>query len=254
MNMLPGFNQYLKTVAESFSRTPILSDTLNEMMQNIQSAALKFAKAHAWFLRETSARSKMASVQIIFTEPPAPELTDRLCENDVDIEDEVLKYYNAGDGAKLSDLIQRCRNSEKISAYQELYDEIIDTFSRQHFHLACIGLFSIIDGVLADATGLLTNTAFIQRLDKIRERLENKQELLDEDLVLFSIYDGIERNQEVFFKGPRFDKEEPSTTVERNWLMHGRTHRQYGKIDVIKILLLLEGIIILADAGEDSTT
>ena len=252
MNGFPGLNQYLKTVSEHFSRTPIFTDTLNEMMKNIQNAALKFAKAHAWFLREMSARSKMASDQIIFTEPPVSELTDRLCKNDVDIEEEVLKYYNIEEQAKLNDLIQRCRNSERLAAYQSLYDEIIDTLSRQHYQLVCIGLFAIIDGVLADATGLLTKPAFIKRLDIIRERMEDKQVLLDEDLVLFSIYDGIETNQEVFFSGPRFDEEEDTETVERNWLMHGRTHRDYGIIDVIKVLLLLEGIIILADAGEDS--
>lgn len=246
-----GFGQYLRTISEVLTKTPIITDTINEVMQNIQSAVVKFAKAHAWFMREMSARTKMAYAQIIFTEPPVPELTEKICRNDVNIEEEVLNYYEAENDKKLNDLIQRCRKSKRIHAYRNLYDEIIDTFNHKHYQLVCIGLFAIMDGVLADATGLLTRPAFIKRLDKLRERLEEKQELLDEDLVLFSIYDGIDINQEDFFKGPDFDEEEDTNTIERNWLLHGRTHREYRKIDMIKVLLLLEGIIIIADAGEE---
>jgi len=192
----------------------------------------------------------MADLQIVFTEPPMDELTQELCKENADVESLVLDFYSTNNDERLYDLTKRCKDSERLTNSLDFFEEILGASNRGHYHLACVGLFAILDGILADTTGIMKKPAFICRLDELKKRIDENLDLLENDLVLFSIVDAIEKSKNKFFNGPYFDENEPVETLNRNWLQHGRTHRSYTKLDFIKVLLLLDAVIILADAGE----
>ena len=144
-------------------------------------------------------------------------------------------------------LIQRCNDSDYILGYQELYNQILKAYDREDYLLACIGLFSLVDGLLADCSGI-NKTAFQKRLDCIADKFADKAELNEIYRKTLCIYDAFKKFDCSVFKDSRFSEEEPQA-VNRHWDVHGRTHRKHTKIDFLKVLLWLDAVIYLHDKG-----
>ena len=60
-----------------------------------------------------------------------------------------------------------------------------------------------------------------------------------------------EKSKELsMFYGGKFSENE-SDRLKRDWLLHGRTHRDYEKIDFLKVMLWLDAIIFLSNKGTE---
>ena len=157
----------------------------------------------------------------------------------------MTRYYFDNDGQNMKMLIQRCKESDYIQDYRGLYNQILNAYDREDYLLACIGLFSLVDGLLADCSGI-HGTAFQTRLDCIAGKVANKTELNEIDRKTFCIYEAFKEFDCSVFKNSRFSEEEPQA-VNRHWDVHGRTHREHTRIDFLKILLWLDAVIYLSD-------
>ena len=87
----------------------------------------------------------------------------------------------------MEQLINRCQHYEQIQKYSELYAQIISAYHMNHCLLACIGLFSLIDGVLADVSDQ-TTTNFKSRLNIVKEKIGESKKLNEIDRKTFCIY------------------------------------------------------------------
>lgn len=207
---------------------------------NIKQYIFAFADFGVW----CSAVEKMANNQIIFTDDLSIEFANEIYDS-LDIDAVIEKYYSENDDQRLNCVIERCKNSKKIEDYTLLFFQTIEAYKLGHYHLACVGLFSVIDGILADVTNMINATNFKRRIEAVNEKFDAKIELNDIDRRTLCIYDSVNIIKDSIFGGSDFSKAEPSG-INRHWVMHGRTRRIYTRCDFLKVLLLLDAIIFLS--------
>lgn len=87
-----------------------------------------------------------------------------------------------------------------------------------------------------------------KRIKKIEERISNNEELTGLDRKFWCVYTGLNAVTGTMFNGKPFTEKEEDL-LNRNWLQHGRTHRTYTRMDFLKALLLVDGILFFAEQG-----
>lgn len=149
----------------------------------------------------------------------------------------------------LRNLVERCGAAECVIAYKKLYPQIVIAAEMGCFQLACLGLFSLEDGILSDIVNQPKNTSFKKRMREIEDKINNKIPPSQTDLKVFAVMISIGAFQETAFGNSDFDKPEPSY-LNRHWILHGRSHRDFTKMDYIKMLLSLDALIFMANLAE----
>lgn len=221
----------------------IFADALEKAYTWYQSNAdniSKYISAFADFGVWSVAINKLLENQIVFTDDLPQEIAKDIY-NGTDIEEVVCSYYFGNNKCNMERVISRCQQNEQVQKYGELYDQIISAYRRDHYLIACIGLFSLIDGVLADVSEQ-TTTRFRRRLDVVRAKIGSEKKLSEIDKKTLCIYRAFESFDTSIFCDSDFSEQEPQT-VNRHWDLHGRTHREHSKVDFLKVLLWLDAII-----------
>ena len=201
-----------------------------------------FADFGVWCL----AVQKMSERQIVFTD----DLTNEFAKNiyvSPDIDATVLGYYLKDNEAHMNALITRCTSSRQIEDFETLYEQIISAYRNGHFQLACVGLFAMLDGILSEIS-LDEDTSFKKRIVLIQRKITDRIELSNWDKRLWCIYVSLDSFMGTVSANEPFKKDEPKK-LNRNWLIHGRTRKQYTKLDFLKALLALDAVIVLDNAG-----
>lgn len=214
-----------------------------ENADTIANYLLVFAEFGEWNV----AINKLIENQFVFTDNLPQTLAHEIYQG-ADVEEVMTRYYFDNDEQNMKKLIQRCKDSDYIREYRELYNQILNAYDRADYLLACIGLFSLVDGLLAECSGMIKQTGFRTRLERISGKLANQVELNEIDKKTICIYDAFKKFDCSVFKKSDFDAEEPQT-VNRHWDVHGRTHRKHTRIDFLKVLLWLDAVIYLHDKG-----
>lgn len=190
-----------------------------------------------------AATEVLSDNQIVFVDNLSVELATAIRDTD-NVENVVMQHYLQNDSELINNLISRCQCAKPITDYQELFNQVIDSYNRKHYQLACIGLFALFDGVLADVEGTVKETRFKPRLESIEKKIGKKLELDEIDFKTICIFESIKKFDSSIIGFSNFLQEEPDG-LNRHWLVHGRTHRHYSQYDFLKILLWLDAIIFL---------
>lgn len=119
------------------------------------------------------------------------------------------------------------------------------------YNLSIIGLVSILDRTLSEKSGQIKNVNFNTRYKSIVRQIQEKGDLyLDdleaEDYLLFLTYP---KALKLFGEDSDFTSEEPAL-LNRHWIMHGRTTKEYTRLECVKVLNMIYGTIRLAELGE----
>ena len=231
------------------------------IVKGIKAVAAALEEAHTWYQNNIEIISsallsvadfamwntvidKLLENQIVFTDDIPQEIVQDIY-NGANIEDIVCSYYFDSNEYNMERLISRCQQNEQVQKCGKFFDQIISAYRREHYLLACIGLFSLIDGVLADVSEI-TKTAFRCRFDAVREKIENEKKLSEIDRKTFCICRAFKSfDTSIFRDYYDFSIQEPQT-INRHWDLHGRTRREHSKVDFLKVLLWLDAIIFLS--------
>lgn len=208
--------------------------------ENLSKYLLAFADFGVWSV----AIDKLLENQIVFTDDLPQELANDIYSG-ADIEKAVSSYYFENNGRNMERLIHRCEQYEQVHKYSELYAQILSAYDMDHHLLACIGLFSLIDGVLADVSEVDT-TRFETRLNIIKDKFEKDIALNEVDRKTLCIHQAFNSFGTSVFANSKFSEREPQS-VNRHWDLHGRTHREHSQIDFLKVLLWLDAIMFFAN-------
>lgn len=209
----------------------------------IEQYAHAFAELGVWY----AAVDNLAKCQIVFTGDISSEMAQKLSQID-DVDTIVKQYYFDGEPPRIEEVIVRCKQSTQLMPYSKLLSEVFSAYSVEHFHLACIGLFSIVDGVLSDFTQI-SGTHYRKRITAIEEKMDNQLALDDMDKKTLCIHKTISSFEDSIFKDNYSFVNEPDE-LNRHWVMHGRSRRTYTKFDCLKILLWLDAIVFLSEKIE----
>lgn len=212
--------------------------------ENIAKYLLVFADFGTWCF----ATDKLAERQIVFTDDLTVDFAREIC-NSVNVDELVQGYYFDNNEQNMATLIERCKTAREIAPYKELFAQTFDAYQKKHYHLACIGMFSSLDGVLADVSEMITATNFKQRIGAIEKKINDKIDLNDVDRKILCIYTSTEQIKESMFGRSDFEAAEPNN-LNRHWLIHGRTRKAYSKYDFLKITLWLDAIFYMAQLTE----
>lgn len=248
-----GILFFLQNVLEKLNKIDTLCD---EYKENIWLVADRFEK----FSCCCSAIKRMTEQQIMFPEDLTYDFAMTICDAD-SVETVVENYFFENNARRVENIITKCIASLQSEKYCELFVQIIDAYNRHSYHLACIGLFAIADGLLTDISYMQESTSFSRRVANVRQKLSDQVELESVDRRVFFLQLQLEslgdRLSNSIFGQSEFSKIEPNS-LNRHWVMHGRTRKTYNQYDFLKILLWINQLIFLGeiigvDTGGGST-
>lgn len=186
---------------------------------------------------------KLSENQFVIVDTIAPEVVEHMDSVDINILAE--KYLTTN--AVVETTIKACGLDGNL-----MFKQAVDAIDSDLYNLAILGLIAVLDRILSESSGQIKNVRIKSRCESIIEKLENKGDLyLDElegkDFLLFISYP---KAMESFGQDSDFFSPEPRL-LNRHWIMHGRTNKQYKKLDCIKILNMIYGTIRMAQLGEE---
>lgn len=232
-----------------------LSDACNQLKHvffQISNSLSEYIPIFIEFGTWTVAANKLIENNIVFTDTLSMELASEISQSN-NIDTIIEKYYFDNKQFRVNRVISRCENSKLIRNYKDLFEQIVATFQRGHYHLACIGLFSIIDGGMSLLSGDIT-TNFKRRIIQIQNNICKKVELDDVDKKVFLIFMALNSFDCSAFSNSNFSETEPNS-INRHWDVHGRSRRPHSRLDFLKVLLWLDALIYidnLQQKNEDS--
>lgn len=239
-----------------------LLDGLQGLYRFVKEMSLAFETYRTWYQKNAatinaylsaftdygvwaSAVQKMSERQIVFTDDLTNDFAETIYRS-TDIDATVLNYYIEDEESRMNALISRCANNQQIEDFGTLYEQIIFAYQNGHYQLACVGLFAMLDGVLSKVS-LDEGTSFKNRIVLIQRKITDRIELSKWDKKLWCVYVSLDSFMGTVSANESFKKDEPKK-LNRNWVTHGRTRRQYTKLDFLKTLLALEAITVLDNA------
>ena len=132
-----------------------------------------------------------------------------------------------------------------------LFQETVTAFNMGLYNVAIVGFMAVFDRVMSECSGLLNDVNFRRRMEELEKRINAMGDIYIDDLetkdyLLFITYFEAVKG---IGDGRDFDKDEPMR-LSRPWVAHGRSNRNYTKIDCIKVVNMIYGTIRMDEIGK----
>lgn len=242
---LPQFIESLQIIskfweenAEAIIKT---CETLNQIRNDTLILIQKGAETYNnWY----TANEKLAAEQYVFTDylsrSFAKQLVDTKCCR------EEIEHYYFDEGSKRFNALVNRLSTYPIIKDRPLFLDVLKAYSAKMYHIACLGLFSLLDGLLSEITQD-TCTSCKKKAERILD--DAKEDCLDLSMgerKIMNVYTALPIVVASLFGFSDFSQEEPEQ-LNRNWIVHGRSHRAFEKHDCLKLFMCLEGILMISD-------
>lgn len=188
------------------------------------------------------ASKKLGENQFVFWEGINQTLANQLLNSD-SVDRTMLDFYEKDSFEQVENAITLCTQCKLIENRKKLFLQTISAYRENKFNLAIVGLMTVIDSVISEASSDSSST-FKGKLDKIKNKISLEQALTKEEISFMVLTNTIEETYSTMFCFSSFEGLEP-VYINRHWIIHGRTTREYKKIDCIKVLNMLCGIILI---------
>lgn len=136
-----------------------------------------------------------------------------------------------------------------IVPYQTLYNQSIMAYENGCYELAATGFLAIADGLFAEKIVNKKMVNFFQRARMLVDKIEHKQSITNWDMDTAVLGITLLKTAQSLSQRVEFDKDEPHE-LNRNWIMHGRSRRKRTKLDCLKLIRLIYGVILIDDFSE----
>lgn len=147
--------------------------------------------------------------------------------------------------------IDKCVNNPKMQTHLRLFSQSVNAFRHGDSDLAVNGLTSVLDGLLADISGNATHS-LKPRIKAIEEKLETDAVLDNEEYAMLTLAITLHKTMETFSARAPFDKKEPKG-LNRHWIAHGRSRRKKTKLDCVKLINLIYGLLLINEVEEKAS-
>lgn len=179
----------------------------------------------------------------------------RVCKL-TNLDEFLLKKSQKGEIFDVNKSISVLQSHPRLEKYKTGLDQSIAGFYHNFFYLSALGFLAILDGLLSDVTDKeITNIK--KRLCDLYNHLSDqflKNKVLSEKELSDSYtYLSLIKTTELLSENSDFKKNEPST-INRHWIMHGRSKRNISQLDCIKLIRLIHGMLRLSDILSEETT
>lgn len=177
--------------------------------------------------------------------------TARLLLDAKNINTFLRKINSKSNYAEIKMIANNCLDSRRLNEYRKLFSQSFNAFLAGNCELSILGFMSIIDGLLSDISNNPTPKIFI-RADAILRKIEDNEDIELDDFSVFALLLTFRETMESFSHNVPFDMSQPKN-INRHWIMHGRLRRRITKLDCIKMIRFIYGIILLSEFSSDET-
>lgn len=220
-----------------------------EMMRPIKEAAESFnarfsdiAVKAAEATRPFLAIGKFKDAQYVYWDfMPRDFMEEVIASENVN---KALRVYESQNKYQKSEaVIIDCLQHPYILSQVRVFEQTISAYHNCQYDLSTISLIAIIDSVLSEVSRNLTHKPF-ERCNAILDKIEHKNALDSDEYAIMSLGLTYQAMVDTLYKTVPFSEKEPKN-LNRHWIMHGRSKKKKTRLDCIKLINFLYGIILI---------
>lgn len=231
----------------------------NEVFKPIREEIANFSKNYGEILakfadriRPLSAIRKLEESQFVYWKPLPEYLVDQLLSNKST--DTVLLEFALQDDAELiQHITSECEKHIFLKDNSILFNQAISAYNGEMYTIAAVGLLSVIDGVLSEATKQYRNTNISSRGRTLLKKLEDTGSLDETEYAVLTLELTFEATMDSLAAQSDFTQDEPSN-LNRHFIIHGHSKKEKTQLDCIKLMNFLYGILLIDKIANESTS
>lgn len=163
-----------------------------------------------------------------------------------ELNDFFLKYYTENNEEKIEVLLKSLQahisNSSADKRLMNLLEECIICYNNEIYKVAIISLFSLIEGLICE----LFLKVEVERIVKKIFFKAMRDSINERNFMLGFVYLSVYKYLRKAFKDADFNGPEPKVVLNRNWMLHGKSDYDINKLDIVKMLSIVDTILDLA--------
>lgn len=236
-----------RPIIQSFQSVQEIIRPITESLEKLRVQITTAFAGMAEFSRMFTAIQIMGEAQFVCWEALDKQFVKDLIESN-NPNKTLRAFVSKNKFAYVTNTIDNCKNNAKMQKHLRLFTQSVTAFQNGDSDLAVTGLTSVFDGLLADISGKTTHR-LQPRIEAIEAKLE-KEELLDnEEYAMMILALTFHETMETFSAPAPFDKKEPKG-LNRHWIAHGRSQRKKTKLDCVKLINLIYGLLLINEVDE----
>ena len=245
--MIEQMQEFSRRMAESLLRVQDaikpLSDTLNNALPKSLDIDLPTC-----FSRPFVAYRKLGDAQFVYWDRLSDETIDILY--DTQNTDKTLRaLLGKKQFQPIDETVEKTCSHLKNKQQLRVYQQSVEAYRAGQFDLAVLGVTSVFDGVLSAVSRNIT-TNLSKRINIIIDKIRKQNVLGQEEYSIVVLGFTLEKTLESFAADSRFSEKEPKA-LNRHWIAHGRSRRKKTKLDCVKMIHLIYGLLIIGDLDKD---
>ena len=189
---------------------------------------------------------KLGKNQYVCWEDPGKEGYDHILESE-NLNEWLLACSNE---TELKEMVSEALMHPLLQQHTHLIKQAFDAYECGNYALSILGMVAAIDALLSNVSGMINSTGMMQRINSIFDKLNQKRTVTKQEMKDLCLG----YTTAVTLKGltinRRFDESEPDG-INRHWLMHGRSRREISRLDCIKMLRLINGILLMHELAKE---
>ena len=224
-----------------------IQSTLQPIVEALEQYKPKVAEIGQALLQATrplSAIRKMGEAQFVFWDYMTDEFVDAIvgAEN---INKTLREQLIRDRFSAVNKTIGKTLSSAVMQKHKRLYSQSVNAFRSGDSDLAVTGFTSVFDGLLADTSGNPTSRLG-PRINAIKQKLDNDELLNRDEYATITLAMTLEKTLDSFSAPSDFKGKEPKG-LNRHWIAHGRSTRKKTKLDCVKMINLIYGLLLIGD-------
>ena len=216
---------------------PILEE-IEKNKANIE----KFFQAFSDVTKYSVAIHKLGDAQFVVWSYMKNDFRDKIIESD-NVNKTLREFNIANKYRMVKDTIERSQKNHILKKYLRLYYQSVEAFWKGWYDISVLGFVSVIDGLMSDISKDST-TKLSRRLNIIMKKIDKEEVLEDDEYATMSLAITFEKTMRIFSCNSDFRKKEPKG-INRHWIAHGRSSRRKTKLDCVKMINLIYGLILI---------
>lgn len=217
-------------------------DTIQNTLNSITIRFAEIAQNLSEWSRPYRAIEKLGENQYVYWDYLNYETIDILLQSN-NVNKTMRELNSKKNYADIKALALKCNQSSRMIPYQKMFKQAMEAFENGNNDLALLGFLSIIDGLLTDISDNVTTSIF-KRADPILRKLEDSEAIENSEYAELTLLITFRDTMESLSANSDFTQKEPKN-LNRHWIMHGRTRRRKTKLDCVKMIRFIYGIILI---------
>ena len=222
--LLSRMQEFTRPVMEAVHSIQSALKPIVEAIEQYRPKVAEIGQALLQATRPLSAIRKMGEAQFVFWDYMTEEFVDEIVDNKT---------------------IDKTLSSAVMQKHKRLYSQSVNAFRSGDSDLAVTGFTSVFDGLLADTSGNPTSRLG-PRINAIKQKLDNDELLNHDEYATITLAMTLEKTLDSFSAPSDFKGKEPKG-LNRHWIAHGRSTRKKTKLDCVKMINLIYGLLLIGD-------